>query len=106
MNVDPKTKPRMPGVQQFPKFGSVGVLKPCCIIDADRIRALTARRPIKPTSPNCRSARQPNPAEDSTYRRGKSVQTTGTISQFHITPAGRVRIVVTLIGTEATKGMP
>ena len=33
------------------------------IIDADRIRALTARRPIKPTLPNCRSARQLNPVK-------------------------------------------
>ena len=30
VNADPKTKPRMPRVQQFPKLGPVGVLKPCC----------------------------------------------------------------------------
>ena len=30
VNADPKTKPRMPSVQQFPKLSSVGVLKPCC----------------------------------------------------------------------------
>src|SRR5207342_2715501 len=41
-------------------------------------RALTAARPIKPTSPRCHSAWQPNPGRGSTYRRGKSVQTTGT----------------------------
>ena len=41
-------------------------------------RALTAPRPIKPTSPRCRSAWQPNPGRGSTYRRGKSVQTTET----------------------------
>ena len=35
-------------------------------------RALTAPRPIKPTSPRCRSAWQPNPCRGSTYRRGKS----------------------------------
>src|SRR5256884_8944565 len=45
-----------------------------------RIRALTARRPIKPTSPRCHSAWQPNPGRGSTYRRGNSVQTTGTSS--------------------------
>ena len=44
-------------------------------------RALTARHPIKPTSPRCQSAWQPNPGRGSTYRRGKSVQTTGTTSQ-------------------------
>src|SRR3954454_19834826 len=36
--------------------------------------------PIKPTSPRCHSAWQPNPGRRSTYRRGKSVQTTGTTS--------------------------
>src|ERR1700730_17781580 len=41
-------------------------------------RALTAARPIKPTSPRCHSAWQPNPGRGSTYRRGKSVQTIGT----------------------------
>ena len=45
-----------------------------------RTRALTASRPIKPTSPRCHSAWQPNPGRGSTYRRGKSVQTTGTTS--------------------------
>jgi putative transposase len=48
--------------------------------EGDRIRALTAPRPIKPTSPCCLSAWQPNPGRGSTYRRGKSVQTTGTSS--------------------------
>jgi hypothetical protein len=42
---------------------------------------LTAPRPIKPTSPRCHSAWQPNPGRGSTYRCGKSVQTTGTTSQ-------------------------
>src|SRR2546427_12919241 len=45
-------------------------------------RALTAPRPIKPTSPRCPSAWQPNPGRGSTYRRGKTVQTTGTTSAF------------------------
>jgi putative transposase len=43
-------------------------------------RALTARHPIKPTSRRCPSAWQPNPGRRSTYRCGKSVQTTGTTS--------------------------
>jgi hypothetical protein len=42
---------------------------------------LTAPHPIKPTSTNCHSAWQPNPGRDSTYRSGKSVQTTGTTSE-------------------------
>src|SRR3984893_5466349 len=45
-------------------------------------RALTAPRPIKPTSPRCHSAWQPNPGRGSTYRCGKSVQTTGITSGF------------------------
>src|SRR5258707_13775120 len=45
-----------------------------------RIRALTERHPIKPTSPRCNSAWQLNLGRHSTYRRGKSVQTTGTTS--------------------------
>ena len=44
------------------------------------IRILTAARRIKPTSPRCHSAWQPNPGRGSTYRRGNSVQTTGTSS--------------------------
>src|SRR5258707_640191 len=45
-----------------------------------RIRALTERHPIKPTSPRCHAAWQLNLGRHSTYRRGKSVQTTGTTS--------------------------
>src|SRR6266404_1818748 len=47
-----------------------------------RIRALTERHPIKPTSPRCHSAWQLNLGRHSTYRRGKSVQTTGTTSLY------------------------
>src|SRR6266508_3100207 len=47
---------------------------------ADRIRALTARHPIKPTSPSRPSAWQPNLGRRSTYRRGKTVQTSGVTS--------------------------
>src|SRR5262245_48434557 len=52
------------------------------ITAGDRIRALTARHPIKPISASCRSAWQPNLGRRSTYRCGNSVQTTGTTSQF------------------------
>jgi hypothetical protein len=45
---------------------------------------LTASRPIKPTSPRCHSAWQPNPGRGSTYRRGNSVQTTGTTSLVNL----------------------
>ncbi|HKM74503.1 MAG TPA: hypothetical protein VJX94_31330, partial [Stellaceae bacterium] len=44
-------------------------------------QALTALRPIRPTSQSCRSARQPKPGRRSTYRRGNSVQTIGTTSR-------------------------
>src|SRR5467141_1937723 len=46
-----------------------------------RMRALTERHPIKPTSPRCHSAWQLNLGRHSTYRRGKSVQTNGTTSE-------------------------
>jgi putative transposase len=46
-------------------------------IAAGRIRALTTPHPITPTSPRCPSVRRPNPGRRSTYRRGKTVQTTG-----------------------------
>jgi putative transposase len=41
---------------------------------------LTVSYPIKPTSTNCPSAWQPNPGRDSTYRNGKSVQTTSYLA--------------------------
>jgi hypothetical protein len=50
-------------IKNLAKNGPVGVLKRCCTIDAARIRALTEAPRIKPTSPRCRSAWQPNPAE-------------------------------------------
>src|SRR5712692_7690183 len=53
-----------------------------------RIRALTERHPIKPTSPRCHSAWQLNLGRHSTYRRGKSVQTTGTTSEVRL-PIGQ-----------------
>ncbi len=43
---------------------------------------MTASHPIKPTSTRCPSAWQPKPGRDSTYRSGKSVQTTGTTSHI------------------------
>ena len=43
-------------------------------------RALTVKHLIRPTSTRCPSAWQPNQGRRSTYRRGKSVQTTGTTS--------------------------
>ncbi|MGA8820179.1 MAG: hypothetical protein WB624_23060, partial [Xanthobacteraceae bacterium] len=35
VNADPKPVPRMPGIQDFAKLGSVGVLKPCCTMPTD-----------------------------------------------------------------------
>jgi hypothetical protein len=73
-------KPGMMCVQNLTPDGLVGVLKPCCTTDDDRIRALTTAPRIKPTSIFRRSARRPNPGRGSTYRRGIFVQTTGTSS--------------------------
>ena len=56
---------------------SMAAISTSIMTDA-HIRALTARHPIKPTSPRCPSAWQPNPGRGSTYRSGNSVQTTGT----------------------------
>jgi putative transposase len=42
--------------------------------------SLDGAAPIKPTSPRCLFAWQPNPGRGSTYRRGKTVQTTRTTS--------------------------
>ena len=63
MNANSATKPGMMPIKNLATNGPVGVLKPRCIIAAAPIRALTAARRIKPTSPHCRSARQPNPAD-------------------------------------------
>jgi len=49
---------------------------------ANLTRALTGARPIKLTSPRCPSAWQPNHGRRSTYRRGKTVQTTGATSNI------------------------
>ena len=67
-------------IKQFSENGPVGVLKPCCTTAAYLTRALTGARPIKFTSPRCPSAWQPNHGRRSTYRRGKTVQTTETTS--------------------------
>ena len=42
-------------IKQFAENGPVGVLKLCCTITVDHIRALTVRRPIKPTLIRCPS---------------------------------------------------
>src|SRR3954470_2231643 len=73
-------EPRMPTIMQFSENGLVGVLKRCCTTVEGPTRALTARHPIKLTSPRCHSAWQPNRGRRSTYRRGKTVQTTETTS--------------------------
>ena len=51
-------------IKQFSENGPMGVLKPCCTTAVDRTRALTGAHPIKPTSPRCHSAWQPNPPAD------------------------------------------
>src|ERR1700675_263731 len=46
----------------------------------DDIRALTGRRPIRPTSPRCRMSRRLNPGRSSTYQTEEAVQTSGASS--------------------------
>src|SRR5215211_6442212 len=56
VNADPKTKPWMPWVQQFPKLGSVGVLKSCCTTwSGHTARSATSRQRRTPGSalPTC-----------------------------------------------------
>src|ERR1700716_1551827 len=48
----------------------------------DHIRALTGRRPIRPTSPRCRMSRRLNPGRSSTYQTEEAVQTSGASSPF------------------------
>src|ERR1035437_2004295 len=50
--------------------------------------SLDGMTPIDPTSRRCPSAWQPNLGRGSTYRRGKSVQTTGTSSPWRSQPFG------------------
>jgi hypothetical protein len=80
MDMNDASCPWMPRVKDLTLLGPMGVLSSRCTIVAGRIRALTAPPPITPTSPCCRSARQPDPGRRSTYRRGKVVQTTGATS--------------------------
>jgi len=80
MNANSATKPGMMPIKNLAKNGPVGVLKPRCTTDDDRIRALTTAPRIKPTSIFLRSAWRPNPGRGSTYRRGIFVRTTGTSS--------------------------
>src|ERR1700720_2272226 len=49
-------------------------------IAKDHIRALTGRRPIRPTSPRCRMSRRLNPGRRSTYQTEEAVQTRGASS--------------------------
>src|ERR1700738_3485235 len=91
MNANSATKPRMMPIKNLAKNGPVGGLKRCCTTAEDRLRAFTATPRIKPTSPRCRSAGQPNLGRGSTYRRGDSVQTIGTSSDCAIgKTAGRL----------------
>src|ERR1700732_3977016 len=46
----------------------------------DHIRALTGRRPIRPTSPRCRMSRRLNPGRSSTYQTEEAFQTSGASS--------------------------
>src|SRR5258705_13762644 len=64
------------------KRGTRSAVTSTSIIAAVHIRALTATHRIKPTSTRCQSAWWLNLGRCSTYRRGDSVQTAGTSSEF------------------------
>ena len=101
-------KPGMVPVQNLTPDGLVGVLKPCCTIAVALIRALTTAPRIKPTSIFLRSARRPNLGRRSTYRRGDSVQTTGTSSprfQFHLAFSLLNDALTILRGSSLTQSM-
>src|SRR6187455_2113327 len=67
------------------------VLMSSCTTPADRIRALTGGRRIKPTSLACRRSRRPEPGRHSTYQAGKPVQANRASSIARcLTAAGRV----------------
>jgi len=93
VNADPKTKPRMPWVQQFSKLGSVGVLKLCCTTKYAHIRASTisrrtsswreeqGQRPVRQRAGTLRYTGPPRPGpllnrpvEDKCSQRGKPSQ--------------------------------
>src|SRR5260370_18045363 len=69
-------EPTKPSVRREARLVGISTF----IMAAVRIRALTTAPRIKPTSIFLRSARRLNPGRGSTYRRGDSVQTTGTSS--------------------------
>ena len=70
--------PGMPSVENgdlVARAGTMGLVVRSCTTPADRIRALTGGRRIKPTSLGCRRSRRPEPGRHSTYQAGKPVQT-------------------------------
>jgi hypothetical protein len=67
VNADPKSKPRVPWVQQFPKLSSVGVPKPCCTTPTDRTRASTGSH--QPSSQHAPT--RGKTGTDSPYERGQ-----------------------------------
>jgi hypothetical protein len=99
MNMDLPPGPGMPRIKKLAlNTDPVGVPSSSCIMAAGRILALTTPHPIKPTSTRCPSAWRHNPGGRSTYRRGKSVQTTGTSSDHaRLTILSLVRRLHTLV---------
>src|SRR6202030_4014332 len=72
----------------------------------DHIRALTGRRPIRPTSPRCRMSRRLNPGRSSTYQTEEAVQTSGASTNLGIV-IGRAKMNVFLMrAVELTEARP
>src|SRR5260370_1314127 len=79
--------PTKPSARPAPRSADISI----STMAADRIRALTTPHQIKPTSTSRHSAWRPNQGRRSTYRRGESVQTSGTSSQVRREHSRNVR---------------
>src|SRR5215468_281370 len=88
MNLNGASCPRMPKIENFAALGPMGVASSRCTMASVPIRALTALRRTRLTSPSCPSAWQPNPGRGSTYRRGNSVQRIGTTAYRPVQNSG------------------
>src|SRR3954449_4903502 len=68
VNMHLAAKPGMPRIKNFPYLDPMGVVLLRCTTPADRIRALTGKHPIRPTSSRFRRSRRLEPGRRSTYQ--------------------------------------
>src|SRR6202045_4572034 len=73
----------------------------------DHIRALTGRRPIRPTSPRCRMSRRLNPGRSSTYQTEEAVQTSGASSvNLAVTGRGVLAAAIGMVSEAGRRLLP